>query len=371
MQRLSARKKIKLIALLRRRRTQAARRRVPRETRRTRIQTLIEQHSALFPYPTGDQTRLPLLVPSRLSLRDNYDDTVALVNSIRSYALDQFIPVQLFFDQVTEVEPAALMVLTAEIHRCRSLRRHSGRPLVHGTYPNDPAVYAQLRESGFFKLLQIEDINPPEDEASTVVVLPFLTDVEVPPERAEAFIDRLAQIIAGVVLMDEKSNRYLFGAVIEAMKNSYEHAYKLRPPHQMMGRRWWLTGALDIGRREVSILLFDQGIGIPHTLEPSLKARAESLAKLEGLTPPDSLMIEIATRIGQTSTGQSGRGRGFMTMKKFVDACDDGDLFIYSNFGLFAYNRNGSDRLEQGVSLGGTLIQWRFRHSATVTGIEP
>ncbi|MCR5875156.1 hypothetical protein LRS10_13740 [Phenylobacterium sp. J426] len=337
------------------------------------LDLLVRKHLAELSFQPISKKRIPIVVPRTLSLRENYGETVKLVHAIRTYALDGFKPLDLYFDGVQTVEPAALMVLTAEIQRCRNLRKIGGKPLVHGTYPKSPTVHETLRRMGFFKLLQIDE-NVPEGAGdppeSDVLVVPFLTDAEVKTERTAEFLDILTRIISGVVEMDDRAERYLYGAIIEAMKNAGEHAYKLKPQHQAMGRRWWLSGALDLARKEVSILLFDQGVGIPATLEPDLKTYAESLASDLRIHPSDSLMIEVATRSGQTSTGQAGRGQGFASMRKFVDACDDGDLLVYSNFGLYSYSRAGSSRSDEGTSLGGTLIQWRFRHSEKITGLD-
>jgi anti-sigma regulatory factor (Ser/Thr protein kinase) len=310
-----------------------------------------------------------LKVPRVLSLKDNYDATLKLIEDIRSYALEGYHPVDLFFDDVEYLEPAALTVLTAEIHRCRNLRKVNGKPAVSGYYPSNAEIYRQLHEIGFFRLLEIKDSHPPlEDKgaARTRLVLPFLTDAVVTAERSAWFIDQLAALIEDAVPMDAKSKRYLQGAIVEAMKNAGEHAYKLKPQYQALGHRWWLTGAFDLERREVAILLFDQGVGIPATLEPDLRDKLESVTRAEGVTPRDSLMIEIATRPGESSTGQSGRGQGFKTMRKFVDFCDDGDLIVYSNNGNYLYARAGTARNDRTLSLGGTLIQWRFRHSEPV-----
>jgi hypothetical protein len=336
------------------------------------FQLAVSTYAAAMPFPpTLGSARVPLAVPRVLSLRDAYDDTVRLVNELRSVVLDRYMPVDLYFNQVEEIEPAAAMVLTAEIYRCRNLRRRSGRSLVNGTYPSNPAVYRQLQLMRFFRLLEIMDQKPPdEDENPTApLILPFITDAEVTPERTGDFIDYLAKILCDTLPMDEQSQRYLYAAIIEAMKNAAEHAYIARPLHQPMGRRWWLTAAFDRQQREVSILLFDQGVGIPFTLEPDLIDRLEAITQMNGVSPSDSLMIEIATRPGRTSTAQAGRGRGFATMRKFVDACDDGDLLVYSNRGYYMHSRDGSHRADGEQSLGGTLIQWRVRHSSSVVRV--
>lgn len=374
MKRLPPELRIKRVRHDRRRQRSDARRRLPKLRRQERLAALLAAHRDRLPFNPINAGRLPLLVPEVLSLRTNYAETAAFIASIRQYALDQFIPIDLYFDKVREVEVGALTVLTAEIQRCRFLRRVGGKLLVGGTYPQDAQVYNQLKGLGFFRLLHIaENSAHGEDDgdaAKTRVVLPFLTDAEVTPERTDTFLDTLVSAIKDTVEMDERSQRYLYGAIIEAMKNAGEHAYKLPSSHQRLKRRWWLTAALDLGLREVSISLFDQGVGIPLTLEADLRAIAESVANLEGFSPPDSLLIEIATRTGRTSTHQAGRGQGFRTMRKFVDACDDGELLVYSNSGLYMYARSGASRADEPVSLGGTLIQWRFRHSTALTDVD-
>lgn len=369
MQRLVGKRKERAVRVARERERHRLRRRMDVGARRLRLLQLIASYQHQRPADAPKRHRIPLRVPKVLSLRENYDETLKLITNIRTFALEGFHPVDLFFNDVEYLESAALTVLTAEIHRCRNLRKINGKPAVSGYYPANLEIYQQLQEIGFFRLLDIRDRLPPDvdDEKRMKLVLPFLTDATVTSERSAWFIDQLADLIEGAVPMDDTSKRYLQGAIIEAMKNAGEHAYKLKPQYQALGHRWWLTGAFDLEKREVTILLFDQGVGIPATLEPGLRTRMESIAQAEGIIPRDSLMIETATRPGESSTRQPGRGQGFRTMRKFVDFCDDGDLIVYSNTGNYLYARAGTARDDGSLSLGGTLIQWRFRHSEPVT----
>lgn len=372
MRLVSARQKIKKIQQASRRSRKARRRSHSRSVRGIRLKVLIEQNIGFLDAPPIHRNRIPLKVPEILSLKENYGETMKVINDLRHYALDHFLAVDLYFDFVEYVEPAALMVLAAEIHRCRNLRRKYGQPIVSGTYPREPQIYRQLSRAGFFKLLKLKDDHvPPDDgDAQAIVIVPFITDREATAVRAANFIDILVEMTSGTIEMDDRHQRYLQGALVEAMKNAGEHAYRLKAPHQPMGRRWWLSAAFDVGQREVSIMLFDQGAGIPATLEPSLLSRVASIARLEGIQPRDSLMIEIATRPGETSTRQAGRGLGFHTMRKFVDSCEDGELFVYSNAGHYMYSRAATSRGDEALSLGGTLIQWRFRHSSVLNVAE-
>lgn len=365
MRRLSSKQRIAWIRLSRRRERHRVRRDGSRGARKAALLAAINAHAGNRPSWAPKRNRVPLKLPKILSLRDNYAETVQLITDIRHNVLQEYRPVDLFFNEVEHLEPAALTVLTAEIFRCRQLRRLGGKPLLSGYYPRNAQIYRQLREIGFFRLLEIVDNHVPEEdeEHSGKYVLPFFTDAIVTADRSALFIDLLSDLIQGAVEMDDRSKRYLQGAIIEAMKNAGEHAYKLRPSLPALGHRWWLTGAVDKESREVSILLFDQGVGIPATLQPDLLDVIESLSRAQGFQPRDSLMIEVATRPGNTSTYQAGRGKGFKTMRKFVDDCDDGDLFVYSNHGHYIYARSGTARGDEPLSLGGTLIQWRFRHS--------
>jgi hypothetical protein len=77
-------------------------------------------------------------------------------------------------------------------------------------------------------------------------------------------------------------------------------------------------------------------------------------------------MIAAATELYRTSTGQSGRGRGFRDMKRFIDECDDGELRVLSNRGSYRYMKDGEQIDDQEFSIGGTLIEWRVRHGQAV-----
>jgi hypothetical protein len=37
-----------------------------------------------------------------------------------------------------------------------------------------------------------------------------------------------------------------------------------------MPHRWWMSSEVNLSKNEVTILFFDQGVGIPRTLAPDL-----------------------------------------------------------------------------------------------------
>ena len=115
------------------------------------------------------KARLPIMIPERLSLRENYKETVQVIAGLRDAVLRGNTPTQLYFDQVRYLEPAATLLLVAEIFRCRQLRRWRGGHTVMGNYPSTSEVFFQLREMGFYQVLDVDarellpDGRPRED----------------------------------------------------------------------------------------------------------------------------------------------------------------------------------------------------------------
>jgi hypothetical protein len=305
------------------------------------------------------------MLPRDISLRDNYAETVELVTKIRDVVLRGNTPVQLYFDQVRTLEPAATLLLVAEIFRCRQLRRWRGGHSVMGNYPSSSETFFQLREMGFYQLLDVDardslpDGRPPVERPHFIR---FRTMNSVMPRLAADFCDVVSR---AAFQMDDLAKSRMVAALLEAMGNAHEHAYEKATVYPVMPKRWWLAGHLDVKRREMMIMILDQGVGIPNTLEATMFEQVSALLKMTG-SPSDGKMIHAATELFRTSTGQGGRGRGFQDMKRFVETCDDGELWVVSNRGAYTYLKGKATIMDHKGSIGGTLIQWRIRHGAHV-----
>jgi hypothetical protein len=337
-----------------------------------------KRSDALSLLPSSARRRIPLIVPEVLSLEHNYDETVRLVNDLRKLVLERRLPVFIRFKGVKQLELAATLYLTAELYRCRHLTTGGFMGqwrLVNGDYPVDGPIHAQLIELGFYEVLGIPSADPgdyPQADGGPKMVS-FRTNTTSDPEAAGKFLSELSRLGAP---LSAQNQRDLQGCLVEAMANAIDHAYKFdRELKNAIPKRWWLTGLADPKTREVGIVVFDQGHGIPRTLDRTLFEWLQIV--VAGLTEnsPDSKLIEAATQLRRTSTGLQGRGKGFSTMMKFVDRCEDGELLVYSACGSHLYSRrngtlgvHGADRT---LSLGGTLIQWRVRPSLSGMDIAP
>lgn len=304
----------------------------------------------------GRFQRLP--APAVLSFRSNHDSMANFVQRFRSLASHARRPWYVDFRPIRELAPAATLVLAAEFDRFRRLfsRRLSTRHFAEW----DVNASRFLREIGFFDLL---DVMPPLDDDPEAfhdtVMIRFRSD-ETAEGQLAAQIRTALEEVSGAPITESDE---LYWGLTEAMTNSRQHAYPewARFFPQPIPGRWWLTGAYQRSTRKMSVIFFDQGVGIPRTLPRSTHwERARGLLADVGLLAhDDGNLIKAATLLGRTSTGKAERGRGLWQMRSFVDAATDGHLRILSGRGEYIYRRGGTDEVINHQSdVGGTLIEW-------------
>lgn len=315
--------------------------------------------------PPSSGELVPILLPDRICLRTNRDAVINAINELEQTVFIKQHRAMLYFDSIEYLEPAATILLLASIFRCRNLRQFRGRHSVIGNYPKDRSVLLQLAEMGFFKLLDVKVPDLDQEGSGLDPTRPFFlrfqTMTRVVGHEAAAFCDL---VTIGAFQMAPQTKRQMVAALKEAMGNAHEHAYS-RPTGReipVMNNRWWIAGHLDRRRGEMMVILFDQGVGIPETLDLNLLDRLAAIVKLSS-RPTDAELIEAATELYRTSTGDRGRGRGFRDMKRFIDSCDDGELRVLSNRGAYSYMKGAPHTDNWNTSICGTLIEWRVRHS--------
>ncbi|WP_292959711.1 ATP-binding protein [Novosphingobium sp. UBA1939] len=307
--------------------------------------------------------RAQIVLPEVFSFRENHLETTAALQAMRQFALVERRPILLHFSKISRIDPSAALVLVAEIFRIRNLRTHRA---VAGTYPKHRIIYDLLSDMGFFELLDIQEVfgrPKPDTTGERSVFLRFHSGNKVDSQT----VDRFVGIVEKHILpMNAVARGKLVAAIIEAMNNTLDHAHPETVDGQTMPHRWWMSSEISLTRNEVTILFFDQGVGIPHTLSPDRYDRIRALVTRLSPFPTDGEMIMAATELYRTSTGQSGRGRGFRNMKQFVDTCSDGELQVLSNRGRYVYMPGTDTYGDESLSIGGTVIEWRFRHSGSV-----
>lgn len=309
-------------------------------------------------------------LPEVLSLRDNYEETVRAIREVRQVGKAGRLQVSIQFTAVRVVEPAAALLLAAALHRIRGLH---GRDLVTGTYPTRRSVYDQLQQMGFYNLLDVAEYwgtGEPTDP-SKPLFLKFSSGKRVEAEFVDGFVNIIEE---NLISLNEVARLRLVGAIIEAMSNTIDHSIG-DPSRRSLGGRWWLCASINLSSREVVIILTDQGVGVPNTLDINtydrIRAFGKSLLHAQlSIKPTDGAMIAAATEIFRSGTGQPGRGKGFRNMKQFVDICDDGELRVLSNRGQYTYMPGSDTYSDERLSIEGTLIEWRFRQIGIVDMLD-
>lgn len=323
--------------------------------------------------PISDVEIDQIILPARVSLFENSDAVADILSRVRRSVFSLHRKAILHFEHVEFIDAPTALALVAEIFRCNNLRKFQSGRAVNGTFPKSAEVHKQLCDLGFYNLLDVQHA-PLDDEhvGERTLFLKFLTGNQVFAAEIAEFIDIVDR--HGVLRLNDVAKRRLQEALVEAMGNATEHAYGQDPPFPAMSNRWWMSASLDRMKHELSVSLYDQGIGIPNTIHLSMfdpVALREILPTLFNQSV-DGSRIAAATELFRTGTRQSGRGKGFRNMKELVEVADNGEMRVLSNRGYYHYVSHGSGTKaieshgDHSLSIEGTLIEWRIRHAHQV-----
>lgn len=190
-------------------------------------------------------------------------------------------------------------------------------------------------------------------------------------------------------------NKYS-SAIQEAINNVTAHAYK-----NTSDSRWWLKCSYFPEGKELYLIIYDNGVGIPNTFLPKditnspefeeflktkdvfeeMKKHLRSQGHIfdENLLPKNknqlSMTISDELRIFAAMSGNlSGRsseeklrkhGQGSISIRNLVKNNDNGILWVFSNHGLVKYYGDKMGTKHQLIKLPkplkGTLIQWNIK----------
>lgn len=300
--------------------------------------------------------RLHLNVPAHMSLLENYEETVEFINTIKRIVFEDGLFVFLNFFTCNNISFETCVVLAAEIDRCTRKIPNS----VTGSYPKDPHVYFFLNEMGFFHLLNIRASKPIFDD-----------ETEIKTVRLQSGLDNPENLMRGIKELfytedgEKPQSHYsgnIFRALTEAMGNSIEHGYpeKFQEQNEVTCiPRWWRAGFKVKEDNSVLIILYDQGAGIPNTLETNWKEKLNALVSSLSREPQDHEKIDLAMEKGRSRTKIEGRGQGSYDMQSLIRESKNGVLDIFSYKGRYMYTSDGECTTEPKKNpLSGTLIVW-------------
>ena len=94
----------------------------------------------------------------------------------------------------------------------------------------------------------------------------------------------------------------LYAAVTEAMANVAKHAYRGNDHCP----NWWISASRNPATGEVSLLIYDQGMGIPRSLPRTFGELIRGMVPLSD----DARLIKAAHELQRTATNEEHRGLG-------------------------------------------------------------
>lgn len=311
----------------------------------------LDRHSGVKATPEG---RIILKLPERLDFEANYERTSTIFRQLREATLKGRRVKRVRFDRIKYISPAAALVLASEVDIWN--HRVGGR-----LKPNidswDKDIRRLLCEMGYFELLGLERPTTPIPSGS-VTFLNFRRGTSGPVDKGK-LAKELRIDIERITGQGIRKHEF-FQGLSEAMVNVGHHAYPATAPGNKF---WWQSASFDRRDRTLTVMFYDQGIGIPASLPPGglierLRARFASW--------PDSLKIKTAMKYGRSSTRRGERGKGLQDVAKFAKAYPEGRLSIYSGNGLYRIRHTNDDKVQVRLrdhknSVGGTLIEWSVR----------
>jgi hypothetical protein len=294
-------------------------------------------------------------------LDEDYNELIQALHKIRSISeLSPRISPRIYIDfrAIRTLSTAAALVLAAELDRW-NLVSTRGKLKAHDVAEWNPAIYASFLEMGFFDLLDVVETELPptcKDEAG-ISFMNFRRGLQPNPKQINDDLTAIIERELKVDLLD------LNPAVQEAQLNVSQHAYPRSGPLISTNSRkvnnWWVSASYNSKNREFTVIVFDQGLGIPGTLpKKGLKEQ------FSGFLNDDARIIELAFDLPRSETGLEYRGRGLQeNVRAYIeDHESDGALSVISNKGLYVYMKKAGKITTSGrnerLSLRGTLVEW-------------
>ena len=264
--------------------------------------------------------------PENFSLQDNFDGVIHVLDQIRKLgqrARNERIYVD--FRPIRHLSPTAALALAAELDRWNSnLALLGGKLSTVDVEEWFPSVRRQLGDMGFFNLLNARYPKELQEEDGHEVDTRYVefrsglrVEGKVIEELREFHLDPYVSV---------PNRRLLFAAVTEAMTNVVHHAY---PRERRVDglKKWWLSASRNVTKKEVSILIYDQGLSIPKTLPRNFSERIREMLP-DGLSSDDARMIQAAHELSRSATREWNRGHGLQRdIRRYASQIGQGAIY--------------------------------------------
>lgn len=314
-----------------------------------------------------NNNRVTIILPERLNFFHDYESTVLHLNAIRKLTKNKAPSHKAYklgsvnFDDLKSISTSAALVLTAELSKWDDAVRNRLKPKVENW---DPNILFNFYELGFFDLFKNKPSNIEQLKSATTPnkrIVKYIKGKCGDDQKTRVLKENITNIIG------DNINKWMFlhSGLSEAIVNVSHHAYPERLGLSEVDKNWYITGSYNTFTRELKVVFYDQGIGIPKSL-PASDVWEKVLSFLSSLSiaerKRDEVLLKAAVELDRTSTGESDRGKGLQDLLEFIRQRGDGYLSILSLKGLFKLEvKNGIESIKSehfNYPVCGTLIIW-------------
>ena len=300
--------------------------------------------------------KIPIIAPSEFSFNQNAEAVISFANTLeRFYNKGQ--PVQVKLDDVTEIDPGALLLLIAVMIKFRR-----DDIAFNGTMPKNVLARRMLKESGFIEILyQKNPLHKQEDYilrngGKNEIITHGMRRVD--PELAYQVIGSASKSIWGA----ERRCPGAYATIIELMHNTHNHA-----DVDIRGvQHWWLFVRHDEVKKIASFAFVDLGVGIfeslrnkPHDSiwKKGIEVLSDSF-KYNNNAEFLKLILNGDLQRAISVTGEEYRGKGLPAIARCVNSGQILNLRIISNDAHAAPEIEKYELMSK--SFNGTYIYWEL-----------
>ncbi|OQW68675.1 MAG: hypothetical protein BVN34_08300 [Proteobacteria bacterium ST_bin12] len=311
--------------------------------------------------------KVTIVLPEKLNFNNELESTALHFNAIRKLTQKKSVPHKVYklglvnFDNLKSISTSASLVLTAEMSKWDDAIRNRLRPNILNW---DKEILITFYDLGFFNLFKTKPVNFALLKNETTQFRRIIKYI-----KGRCGDDQKTRILKASItdIIGDEINKWMFlhSGLSEAIVNVSHHAYPKEQGYIEGDKNWYLTASFDNGNKELKIVFYDQGIGIPKSL-PASKFKEKVLEYLIKLPIAeryrDETLLKAAVELDRSSTDEPDRGKGLQDLLEFIRQRGDGSLSILSLKGLFELEiKNGlevirTSHFENPVS--GTLIIW-------------